>query len=88
MQRLKKDGRELKRGAVTMETVILCIMVAAAVIIAVIVFGHAVWRGLDTAKGATAGYGVESGKAAQEYSEQTRADAEQAEKFPGQFSDR
>ena len=88
MQRLKKNDRKLKRGAVTMETAILCVMVAAAVIIAVVVFGHAVWRGLDTAKGATAGYGGESGEAFKEYSEQTRADAEQAEKFPGQFSDR
>ena len=88
MQRLKKNDRKLKRGAVTMETAILCVMVAAAVIIAVVVFGHAVWRGLDTAKGATAGYGGESGEAFKEYSEQTRADAEQAEKFPRQFSDR
>ena len=67
---IKKRDRKMKRGAVTMETAILCIMVAAAVIIAVIVFGHAVWRGLDTAKGATAGYGCESGKAFKEYSAQ------------------
>lgn len=85
---IRQSDRKMKRGAVTMEMAILCIMVAAAVIIAVIVFGHAVWRGLDTAKGATAGYGGESGEAFKEYSEQTRADAEQAEKFPGQFSDR
>lgn len=70
-----------------METTVLCVLIAAAVVVAVIVFGHTVWRGTDIMKGATAGYGLESGKAAQEYSEQTASDAKKAEKFPKQFSD-
>jgi len=74
-------------GVTTMEMAILCVMVAAAVVLAVIVFGHTVWRGFDTIKGATAGYGAESGEAAKEYSEQSKSDADHAEKFPENFSD-
>lgn len=76
-----------RKGLALMETVVLCVMIAAAVVVAVIVFGHTVWRGTDIMKGATAGYGLESGKAAQEYSGQTKSDTDSAAKFPKQFSD-
>jgi len=76
-----------RKGLALMETTVLCVLIAAAVVVAVIVFGQTVWRGMDIMKGATAGYGAESGVAAKEYSEQASSDAEKANKFPEEFSD-
>lgn len=87
MPRSEKRRFAALPGVTTMEMSILCVMIAVAVIMAVIVFGHTVWRGFDTMKGATAGYGGESGTAAKEYAEQSTSDAEAAAKFPENFSD-
>jgi len=76
-----------RKGLALMEMTVLCVMIAAAVVIAVIVFGQTIWRGLDVMKGATAGYGCESGDAAKEYAEQAASDAAKADKFPEEFSD-
>jgi len=79
--------RRLRRGAVMMEYVILAVLIAAACVIAVIVFGRGVVRNTDLMSKAAAGRGSRAGEAAQIYQKDAEDDIREAQKFPGKFSD-
>lgn len=70
-----------------MEYVILAVLIAAACVIAVVVFNRGIMRDVDVAMKGAAGRGVRAGEAASIYQTDAEADTKEAEKFPKMFSD-
>ena len=70
-----------------MEYVIVAVLIAAACLVGVIVFGRGIVRNADIATKAASGRGVRAGEAAEIYRDDTDADIKEAEKFPREFSD-
>ena len=77
----------MRKGAVMMEYVIVAVLVAAACVIAVVVFGRGVVRNTDLMNKAASGRGSRAGEAAEIYQQDVEADVKEAQKFPSQFSD-
>ena len=77
-------GRRSRRGAALMEYVIVALLIAAACLVGVIVFGRGIVR---IATKTAAGRGVRAGEAAEIYRADADADIKEAEKFPKEFSD-
>jgi len=80
-------GRRSRRGAALMEYVIVALLIAAACLVGVIVFGRGIVRNTDIATKTAAGRGVRAGEAAEIYRADADADIKEAEKFPKEFSD-
>ena len=80
-------SRRGRRGAALMEYVIVAVLIAAACLVGVIVFGRGIVRNADIATKAAAGRGVRAGEAAEIYRADADADIKEAEKFPKEFSD-
>lgn len=83
----KKHGFRMRRGAVMMEYVVVAVLVAAACVVAVVVFGRGIVRNTDLMSKAAAGRGVRAGEAAAVYQADAEADVKEAQKFANQFSD-
>ena len=86
----KMDGKMLlrgRRGATLMEYVVVAVLIAAACLVGVVVFGRGVIRNSDIATKAASGRGGRAGEAAEIYRADAEADIKQAEKFPHEFSD-
>ena len=79
--------RRGRHGAALMEYVIVAVLIAAACLVGVIVFGRGIVRNTDIATKAAAGRGVRAGEAAEIYRADADADRKEAEKFPKEFSD-
>lgn len=77
----------MRRGAAMMEYVILAVLIAAASVVAVVVFNRGIMRNTDLMNKAAAGRGSRAGEAAKTYQDDTEADVNESAKFPGQFSD-
>ena len=76
-----------RRGSVQMEYVVLAVLIAAACVVAVIVFGRGIVRNADLMNKAAAGRGSRAGEAAEIYQEDVEADVKEARKFTSTFSD-
>ena len=70
-----------------MEYVIVAVLIAAACLVGIVVFGRGIVRNTDIATKAAAGRGVRAGEAAEVYQADAEADIKEAEKFPREFSD-
>lgn len=82
-----RRAAKMRRGAALMEYVIVAVLIAAACLIGVIVFGRGIVRNTDIMNKATAGRGQRAGEAAETYRADADADVKEAEKFPKEFSD-
>ncbi len=80
MARLKHLRRE-ERGAITMEYVLLCVLVAAAALFAVITFSRAVFSGLHVATYAMTAQPERAAEAQTLYRQDRAKDAEQSYKW-------
>ena len=78
---------KMRRGAVLVEYVIVAVLIVAACLIGVVVFGRGIIRNTDLMNKATSGRGVRAGEAAEIYRADAEADMKEAEKFPKEFSD-
>ena len=78
---------KMRRGAALMEYVIVALLIAAACLVGVVVFGRGIIRNADIATKGAAGRGLRAGEAAEIYSTDAEADLKEAEKFPKEFSD-
>ena len=87
----KNRAHERERGAVTMEMVIICVLIAAACLVGVIVIGRAIFRNTDLMDKAVTGQGERAANAIscpnEGYRRQAEDDIKEAEKFPREFSD-
>jgi Flp pilus assembly pilin Flp len=77
----------MRRGAAMMEYVIIAVLIAAACVMAVVVFNRGIMRNTDLMNKAAAGRGSRAGEAAQIYQADAEADIKESSKFPNQFSD-
>jgi len=77
----------MRRGATLMEYVIVAVLVAAACLVGVIVFGRGIVRNADLMNKAAVGRGQRAGEAAEIYRGDTESDVKEAEKFANEFSD-
>lgn len=82
-----RRAAKMRRGAALMEYVIVAVLIAAACVVGVIVFGRGIVRNADIMNKATVGRGQRAGEAAEIYRADTDADIKEAEKFPREFSD-
>ena len=84
-------SRNGRRGAVTLEMVVLSVLVAVAVTVAIIVFGQTIVRSSDIADRALVGKGNNAAKAVvctvEGYQKQVGDDTKEAMKFTEEFSD-
>ena len=78
---------KMRRGATMMEYVILAVLIAAACVMAIVVFNRGIMRNTDLMNKAAAGRGSRAGEAAKIYQADTEADVQESSKFPNQFSD-
>ena len=76
-----------RRGAALMEYVVVVVLIAAACLVGIIVFGRGIVRNADIATKAASGRGGRAGEAAEVYRADAEADIKEAEKFPREFSD-
>lgn len=76
-----------RRGAVMMETVIVCVLIAAACLIAVVVLGRSIARGTGIMDRAVSGQGVEAGEWSDKAKQRASEETQEAVKFAGEFSD-
>lgn len=80
-----------KRGAATMEMVVICVLIAAACLVGVIVFGRAIFRNTDVMNKGVSGQGEQAGKAMscpkEGYRKQAEDDIKEAVKYNKEFSD-
>ena len=76
-----------RRGAVMMEYVVLAVLIAAACVVAVVVFGRGIVRNTDIMNKATVGRGSRAGEAAEIYQQDVADDVKEAKKFANTFSD-
>lgn len=80
-----------RRGAVMMETVIVCVLIAAACMVAVVVFGRAIFRNTDVMNKGVTGRGDAAATALscpkEGYRKQAEDNIKEAVKFAGEFSD-
>ena len=77
-----------RRGAVTMEMAIICVLVAAACVIAVIAFSRTIRRNADVMDKGLTGRGNRAGEVqGGEYRKMAEDDMKEAVKFTGEFSD-
>ena len=81
------SAAKMRRGAALMEYVIVAVLIAAACLIGVIVFGRGIIRDSDIMNKAATGRGQRAGEAAEIYRADAEADVKEAEKFPKEFSD-
>ena len=84
---VKTTAMRGRRGAALMEYVVVAVLIAAACLVGVVVFGRGIVRNADIATKAASGRGVRAGEAADIYRADTEADIKEAEKFPREFSD-
>ena len=87
MHSIVHRAARMRRGAAMMEYVILAVLIAAACVMAVVVFNRGIMRNTDIMNKATAGRGVRAGEAAKTYQEDAAEDVKESAKFPSQFSD-
>ncbi len=85
--RNRRRAPRMRRGAAMMEYVILAVLIAAACVIAVVVFNRGIMRNTDLMNKAAAGRGSRAGEAAVIYQADTEADVKESAKFPNKFSD-
>lgn len=89
--RLSSSRWGSRRGGVSMELVIICVLIAVAALVAVIVFGQTYLTNLDVAVRAANGNGVNAGEALscpkEGYRKQASDNMEEAVKFAREFSD-
>jgi len=87
----KDSARARKRGATTMEVVVVCVLIAAACLVGVAVFGRALFRNTDVMDKAVNGQGNRAGTALQcpkeGYRKQANDDMQEAVKYNREFSD-
>lgn len=76
-----------RRGGALMEYVIVALLIAAACLVGVVVFGRGVIRNADIMNKGVTGRGARAGEAAETYRADAGADVKEAEKFPKEFSD-
>ena len=76
-----------RRGAVSMEYVVLAVLIAAACVFAVVVLGRGIVRNADIMNKATVGRGSRAGEAAEVYRQDVECDVKEAKKFTSTFSD-
>ena len=80
-----------RRGAVTMEMAIICVLVAAACVIAVIAFSRTIRRNADVMDKGLTGRGNRAGEVQscpnEGYRKMADEDIKEAVKFAGEFSD-
>lgn len=76
-----------RRGAVSMEYVVLAVLIAAACVVAVVVLGRGIVRNADIMNKAAAGRGSRAGEAAEVYQQDVEDDVKEARKFNSTFSD-
>lgn len=88
---MRTNRRKGKRGAVAMEVVVLAVLIAAAAVIAVVVFGQTFVRSIDVAGRGLNGNGDNAATAMScekaGYRKQAREDVKEAVKFAQGFSD-
>lgn len=82
-----RRAAKMRRGAALMEYVIVAVLIAAACLVGVIVFGRGIIRNTDIMNKATVGRGQRAGEAVEIYRADTEADVKEAGKFPNEFSD-
>lgn len=70
-----------------MEYVVVAVLIAAACLIAIVVFNRGIMRDADVAMKGIVGRGVRAGEAEGIYRADAKVDMCEAEKFPGKFSD-
>lgn len=80
-----------ERGATTMEMVIICVLIAAACLVGVAVFGRALFRNTDVMNKGVMGQGERAATAiscpAEGYGKQAEDDMKEAVKYNKEFSD-
>lgn len=84
---LPRRSAKMRRAATLIEYVVVAVLVAAACLVGVVVFGRGIVRNADIATKTASGRGVRAGEAAEIYRADTEADIKEAEKFPREFSD-
>ena len=87
----KKDAHARERGATMVEIISICVLIAAACLIGVAVFGRALFRNTDVMSKGTMGQGNSAGTALQcpvdGYRKQANDDMPEAVKYNKEFSD-
>ena len=78
---------KMRRGAAMMEYVIIAVLIAAACVMAVVVFNRGIMRNTDLMNKAAAGRGSRASEAAKIYQDDADEDVKESAKFPNQFSD-
>lgn len=76
-----------RHGSVMMEMVVICVLIAAACVIAMIVFGRAIVRNTDLMDKGVVGRGNRAGEVSEQYRKDAADDIKEAVKFNGEFSD-
>lgn len=86
-----KPRRIGRRGAVSMELVVVCVLIAAACMIGIAVMGRAIFRSTDLMSKGASGQGELAATAVscpkEGYRKQVEDDVKEAEKFNSEFSD-
>ena len=70
-----------------MEMVVISVLIAAACVIAVVVFGRTIVRNADLMDKGVSGRGNRAGEASEQYRKDAADDIKEAVKFAGEFSD-
>lgn len=88
---MPRNAHERKRGAASAEMIIVCVLIAAACLVGVAVFGRALFRNTDVMDKAVNGQGNRAGTALQcpkeGYRKQANDDMQEAVKYNREFSD-
>ena len=86
-----KPRRIGRRGAVSMEFVVVCVLIAAACMIGIAVMGRAIFRSTDLMSKGASGQGELAATAVscpeEGYRYQAEDDIKESKKFAGEFSD-
>ena len=82
-----RPDRRGKCGAGAIEYVVIAVLIAAACLVGVIVFGRGIIRNTDIMDKGISGRGERAGEAAEIYRADTADDVKEAKKFPREFSD-
>ena len=87
----KNHAHVRKRGAVSMEMVVICVLIAAACLVGVVVFGRALFRNTDVMDKGVTGQGSRAATALscsdEGYRKQASDDIKEAVNYNKEFSD-
>ena len=88
----KKNGEHAReRGAASMEMVVICVLIAVACLVGVVVFGRAIFRNTDVMNKGVSGQGEGAGTALscpkEGYRKQANDDVSEDVKYNREFSD-